>query len=128
MDIVEAIIRGAPQILNPNGTLQMVVRSKIGKKPSPNLHRNLWQLPNIIHKKWLSRTLRSKAVITKFHNPVSPRLIVLIWVQLILKYRIKYEYFMRLLKEWAAIGVNASEKYVFKKVRVKSRVHLCNKS
>jgi len=37
MDIVEAIIRGAPQILNPNGTLQMVVRSKIGKKTLPQI-------------------------------------------------------------------------------------------
>ncbi len=37
MDVVEAIIRNAPQILNPNGTLQMVVRSKIGKKTLPQI-------------------------------------------------------------------------------------------
>lgn len=37
MHVVEAIIRSAPQILNPNGTLQMVVRSKIGKKTLPKL-------------------------------------------------------------------------------------------
>ncbi len=37
MSIVEAIIRNAPTILNPNGTLQMVVRSKIGKKTIPQI-------------------------------------------------------------------------------------------
>jgi 16S rRNA G1207 methylase RsmC len=37
MSIVEAIIRNAPTILNSNGTLQMVVRSKIGKKTIPQI-------------------------------------------------------------------------------------------
>ena len=37
MSIVEAIIRNAPAVLNPNGTLQMVVRSKIGKKTIPQI-------------------------------------------------------------------------------------------
>jgi len=37
MDIVEAIICKAPKILNPNGVLQMVVRSKIGKKTLPQI-------------------------------------------------------------------------------------------
>jgi len=37
MDIVEAIIRNAPNVMNSKGTLQMVVRSKIGKKILPTL-------------------------------------------------------------------------------------------
>jgi len=37
MNTVEAIIRNAPNILAPNGTLQMVVRSKIGKKTLPKI-------------------------------------------------------------------------------------------
>lgn len=36
MEIVEAIISGAPAVLKPMGTLQMVVRSKIGKKSLPD--------------------------------------------------------------------------------------------
>jgi 16S rRNA G1207 methylase RsmC len=35
MDTVEAIIQGAPTVLASGGTLQMVVRSKIGKKTLP---------------------------------------------------------------------------------------------
>jgi 16S rRNA (guanine1207-N2)-methyltransferase len=36
MDTVLAIIHGAPPLLTPGGTLQMVVRSKIGKKTLPD--------------------------------------------------------------------------------------------
>ncbi len=35
METVEAIIREAPAVMAPNATLQMVVRSKIGKKTLP---------------------------------------------------------------------------------------------
>jgi 16S rRNA (guanine1207-N2)-methyltransferase len=35
METVEALIRGAPAVLAFGGTLQMVVRSKIGKKTLP---------------------------------------------------------------------------------------------
>jgi 16S rRNA (guanine1207-N2)-methyltransferase len=37
MKMVDAIIEGAPSILKEKGTLQMVVRSKIGKKTLPGL-------------------------------------------------------------------------------------------
>jgi 16S rRNA (guanine1207-N2)-methyltransferase len=37
MDIVRAIIEGAPQVLMPGGSLQMVIRSKIGAKSLPEL-------------------------------------------------------------------------------------------
>jgi 16S rRNA (guanine1207-N2)-methyltransferase len=35
MDIVNAIIAGAPKVLLPSGSLQMVIRSKIGSKSLP---------------------------------------------------------------------------------------------
>jgi 16S rRNA (guanine1207-N2)-methyltransferase len=35
MNVVEAIIRNAPPVMAPKATLQMVVRSKIGKKTLP---------------------------------------------------------------------------------------------
>jgi 16S rRNA G1207 methylase RsmC len=35
MDIVNAIIAGAPKVLSPGGSLQMVIRSKIGSKSLP---------------------------------------------------------------------------------------------
>lgn len=35
METVEAIIRGAPEVMAPKGSFQMVVRSKIGKKTLP---------------------------------------------------------------------------------------------
>ncbi len=35
METVEAIIKGAPQVMTSNATFQMVVRSKIGKKTLP---------------------------------------------------------------------------------------------
>lgn len=37
MQIVQAIIQGAPSVLESGGTLQMVVRSKIGKKILPEV-------------------------------------------------------------------------------------------
>jgi len=37
MDIVRAIIEGAPQVLSSGGSLQMVIRSKIGAKSLPEL-------------------------------------------------------------------------------------------
>jgi 16S rRNA G1207 methylase RsmC len=37
MNVVEAIIRNAPTVMAPKATLQMVVRSKIGKKTLPEI-------------------------------------------------------------------------------------------
>jgi 16S rRNA (guanine1207-N2)-methyltransferase len=37
MATVEAIIRGAPAVMGPNATFQMVIRSKIGKKLLPEI-------------------------------------------------------------------------------------------
>jgi 16S rRNA (guanine1207-N2)-methyltransferase len=37
MNVVEAIIRNAPKVMAPKATLQMVVRSKIGKKTLPEI-------------------------------------------------------------------------------------------
>lgn len=37
MDIVRAIIMGAPKVLQPGGSFQMVIRSKIGAKSLPDL-------------------------------------------------------------------------------------------
>jgi 16S rRNA (guanine1207-N2)-methyltransferase len=37
MEIVRAIVMGAPKVLVPGGSLQMVIRSKIGAKLLPDL-------------------------------------------------------------------------------------------
>lgn len=42
MDIVRAIIEGAPKVLSPGGSLQMVIRSKIGAKSLPELFREVF--------------------------------------------------------------------------------------
>jgi len=39
MDIVRAIIEGAPKVMTPGGTFQMVIRSKIGAKSLPAVFR-----------------------------------------------------------------------------------------
>jgi 16S rRNA G1207 methylase RsmC len=42
MDIVKAIIMGAPKVLSPGGSLQMVIRSKIGAKSLPDLFTEVY--------------------------------------------------------------------------------------
>jgi 16S rRNA G1207 methylase RsmC len=42
METVEAIIRGAPKVMAENGTLQIVIRSKIGKKTLPEAFRETY--------------------------------------------------------------------------------------
>ena len=42
MDVVRAIIEGAPQVLSPGGSFQMVIRSKIGAKSLPELFTSVF--------------------------------------------------------------------------------------
>jgi 16S rRNA G1207 methylase RsmC len=48
MSTVQAIIRGAPEALTEGGTLQMVVRSKIGKKSLPEVFTETFGNCNVL--------------------------------------------------------------------------------
>jgi 16S rRNA G1207 methylase RsmC len=60
METVLAIIQGAPKFLSCNGTLQMVVRSKIGKKTLPNAFTEAFSNCSVLARKSGYRVLTAK--------------------------------------------------------------------
>ena len=60
MEIVLAIIQGAPTFLSCDGTLQMVVRSKIGRKTLPNAFTEAFGNCSVLARKSGYRVLTAK--------------------------------------------------------------------
>jgi 16S rRNA (guanine1207-N2)-methyltransferase len=60
MDIVKAIITGAPSVMAANGSFQMVIRSKIGAKTLPELFRATFGNCNVLARESGFRVLIGK--------------------------------------------------------------------